>query len=187
MNDDLTISLILAGDAEVIALVRLWIRAAVTPYRSRLAAEIEDLEQQTLLELTLALREGRFQGRSRLRTYVRNCVHHKCIDRIRALSRREWVDIAELDLPSPTRSVVDELSHAQAVELALQVQEEMSDSCRELYRMIDEGMSYEAMSRRLQIAVGTLRVRVLRCRKRAVEIRERLLEAGFKARTSSGE
>jgi DNA-directed RNA polymerase specialized sigma24 family protein len=39
------------------------------------------------------------------------------------------------------------------------------------------GFSYREMSSRTGIAEGALRVRVLRCRKRAVELREELMAA----------
>ena len=42
--------------------------------------------------------------------------------------------------------------------------------------MILDGLSYQEMSERLSTAEGTLRVRVLRCRKKAVEARDRLIE-----------
>ena len=174
MNDPELISGLLEGSPEVIELLRAWIRAAFTPYRTRLAAELEDLEQEVLLDLTLALRGDRFRGGSRLRTYVRTYVHHKCIDRLRTLSRRQWVDVEDLDLPSRAPSALDELSRAETAELALKVVEEMPESCRELWRMLQQGLRYREMSRRLGVAAGTLRARVLRCRRRALEVRRRL-------------
>jgi hypothetical protein len=40
--------------------------------------------------------------------------------------------------------------------------------------MIHRGLGYDAMSERLGIAAGTLRVRVLRCREKAVATRDRM-------------
>ena len=177
MDDAALISRLLAGDPETVALVRAWMRAAFTPYRARLAEDLEDLEQEILLDLTRALRQERFEARSRLRTYVRTYVHHKCIDRLRALSRREWVDLEELELRSRSPSPLDTLTSSEATDLALRVFEEMPESCRELWRMLEQGMRYQEMSRRLGVAEGTLRARVLRCRRRAVELRGQLLQA----------
>ena len=177
MNEDDTTSRLLAGDAEAVDLVRSWIRAASMPYRARLAADLEDLEQDVLLDLTRALREGTFRGGSRLRTYVRAYVHHKCIDRLRARGRRQWTDVEDLELPSQAPSALEELSRSETNELALRVVEEMPESCRELWRMLRQGMRYREMSRRLGVAEGTLRARVLRCRKRALEVRARLFSA----------
>ncbi len=176
MKDAAVIARLLEGDPEAVDLVRGWIQASCGTYRGRLAAELEDLEQDILVDLTVALRQDRFQSRSRLRTYVRTYVHHKCIDRLRALGRRQWVNIDDLELPSRSRSALDALSMAEAAGIALRVVEEMPESCRELWRMLQQGMRYREMSERLGIATGTLRARVLRCRRRALEARRRLLE-----------
>ncbi|MCP4659633.1 MAG: sigma-70 family RNA polymerase sigma factor [bacterium] len=178
MNDEAIISRLLDGDPEVVERVRGWIRAAFEPYRARFGPELEDLEQEILLDLILALREGRFQRRSRLRTYVRTYVHHKAIDRLRERSRREWVAIDDLELPSPAPTALEELSRSEAVELALRVLEQMPESCRELWQMLRQGMSYREMSGQLGIAEGTLRARVLRCRRRALELRAQLSSPG---------
>lgn len=177
MNDETIISRLLDGDSETIDMVRAWMRAAFGPYRARLAADLEDIEQEILIELTGALHQDRFHRKSQFKTYVRTYVHHKCIDRVRALGRRTWVDINDLDLQSSAPSALEELSKSETMHTALRVVEEMPESCRELWRMIQEGMRYQEMSRRLGVAEGTLRARVLRCRKQALERRTRLLEA----------
>lgn len=187
MNDDIIIGRFLAGDPESIELVRGWIRAAFVPYRAKLAPDLEDLEQEILLDLTRILREGRYRGQSRLRTFVSSCGHHKCIDRLRTLGRRQWIALEDLDLPSRALSALDKISKSEAAELALRVQEQMPESCRQLWRMLEKGMRYREMSRRLGIAEGTLRARVLRCRRRALAVRQQLLAAarGNETRTST--
>lgn len=182
MNDSEITLRLLNGDPEIVELVRSWIRTGAAPYRARLAADLEDLEQETLLDLTRALSEGKFRGKSQLSTYVRTYVHHKCIDRLRALARREWIDVEDLDLPSPAPTALEELTQAESIRLALRVLEEMPESCRELWRMLRQGLRYREMSHRLGIAEGALRARVLRCRRQAIELRERFLEeAGNKS------
>jgi len=171
------IARLLDGDPEVVEGMRTWIRGAFTPYRARLAAELEDLEQEILLQVTRSLKEGRFHGTSSLATYTRSYTHHKCIDRLRALSRRQWVDIEELELPAREPSPLEAMSRAEAAEIALRVFEQMPESCRELWQMLEQGMSYREMGRRLEVAEGTLRARLLRCRRRALKMRERLLAA----------
>jgi hypothetical protein len=44
--------------------------------------------------------------------------------------------------------------------------------------MIVAGLSYREMSLRMSVAEGTLRVRVLRCREKAVAVRQELLGGG---------
>ena len=52
----------------------------------------------------------------------------------------------------------------------------MSEQCRELWQMLGRGMSYREMSREVGLAAGTLRARVMRCRRQAIEIRRTILE-----------
>ena len=104
-------------------------------------------------------------------------VTHKCIDRLRALDRRQWLDIEDLDLPAGRPSPLEELAAAETADLALRILEQTPESCRELWQMLQQGLRYREMSQRLGIAEGTLRVRVLRCRKRALELREKLRSA----------
>lgn len=174
MDDSDHIARLLDGDPETVAAVRSWIRLAFRPYRARLSDDLEDLEQDVLLQLIEALRQGRFHGRCSFRTYVKTYVVHKSIDRLRAAGRRETVAVDELDLPSDAASALDAVVRSENVRVALAVLEEMPEACRELWRMLLGGMRYQEMSRRLGISEGTLRVRVLRCRQRALESRRRL-------------
>ncbi|MBI3949148.1 MAG: sigma-70 family RNA polymerase sigma factor [Acidobacteria bacterium] len=51
----------------------------------------------------------------------------------------------------------------------------MSQECRQLWGMILDGLSYQQMSQHLNVSEGSLRVRVMRCRKKAVAVRDQLL------------
>lgn len=168
----------LGGEAEAVDEVRRWVRGASTPYRRKLAHELEDLEQEVIVELTEALREGRFRGESLLATYVRRMVHYKCLNRLRRSQGRQWVDIEEIELPTPGPTPFDRSAERQSIEVALKVVALMSENCRELWRMIHAGMSYRQMSEKIEVAPGTLRVRVLRCRQKALEERDRLVAGG---------
>ncbi len=130
------------------------------------------------MALTEACREDRFEGRSSFRTYVRAYIHHKCIDRIRTLGRRKHTDVESLGLASLEPSPLSRLEKTGEVRLALEVLSESSPACRELWRMLQSGMSYREMAQALSVAEGTLRLRVHRCRKRALDIRSRLLSRG---------
>lgn len=169
---------LLAGEEAALAEVRRWVRGAVSPYRSRLAAELEDVEQEVVLELLEALRAERFEGRSRLSTYVRRMVHHKCLNRLRARRARRFVDVADVELVDPEPTAFERARRRRDLEIGLRVLAEMSAACRELWAMIHRGMGYEAMGESLGVAAGTLRVRVLRCREKALAARERLAAGG---------
>jgi RNA polymerase sigma-70 factor (ECF subfamily) len=176
-EDPQLIALLLAGDAGAIAHVRAWVVASLGRYRGRLGAEVEDLEQEVLLGLIEVLEAGRFRGESRLETYVYSFARFKCVDRLRVLGRRDMVDIDEqaltLDAPSP----LDELAQRESADLAERVVAALPGHCRELWEMIADGMSYRQMSDVTGLSEGAIRVRVHRCRQRAVEIRLQLLGA----------
>lgn len=166
------------GDEAALAEVRRWIRGALTPYRRRLAADCEDIEQQVVVELLEALGKQRFEGRSRLATYVRQMVHHKCLNRLRGQRGRQWLDVADVELVDREPSPFERSRRREEIELALRVLATMPGPCVELWSMIHRGLGYAEMGEQLGVAPGTLRVRVLRCRDRALAERERLASAG---------
>jgi RNA polymerase sigma-70 factor (ECF subfamily) len=164
----------LEGDRSAVAEVDRWLVQAASSYRRRLAGYWEDTLQDVRLELTRLLRSGAFRGDSSLKTYLWRVVSHACLDRIRAASRRRFDEVEEveksgvLSLPPPQGA-----RHEQQ-DLLLRVLTQCSEECQELWRMLYAGLSYREMSQRLNVAEGTLRVRVLRCRRRAVQLREAL-------------
>ena len=178
--DERLVAGILSGEEGALSQVRRWVRGAIGPYRFRLAADIEDIEQEILIDLLRALAAGRFEGRSLLATYVRRMVHHKCLNRLRSRRGRHWVDCSEVELVDPEPTPFERERRRGEFELGLRVLAGMPEPCRELWRMIHRGLSYEAMSERLGVAAGTLRVRVLRCREKALALRD-LLAAGGNA------
>lgn len=166
------------GDEVAIAEVRRWVRGALGPYRFRLAAELEDLEQEVVVELLEALAADRFEGRSLLATYVRRMAHHKCLNRLRALRARPRVELDTVELIDREPTPFEEARRRSDLELGLRVLAEMPPGCRELWAMIQRGLGYDAIGRTLGVAPGTLRVRALRCREKALAVRDRLAGAG---------
>jgi len=179
MDDDAgLIARLLGGDEAAIVEVRGWVEAAVGRYRGRLAGDAEDLVQEALLDLLESLGAGRFRGQSRLATYVHSYARFKCIDRLRALGRRDMVDVDDETLTFDAPSPLEELAQRESVELARQVVAALPAGCRELWEMIADGLSYREMSAATGIREGAIRVRVHRCRQQALAIRERLLGGG---------
>ena len=176
MDDDARlIALLLAGDEAVIADVRGWVGAAIGRYRGRLAGDAEDLEQEVLLDLMEALAGGRFRGQSRLATYVHSYARFKCIDRLRALGRRDMVELEDDAFTAEDPSPLEQLTQREGVELAQRVVAALPEGCRQLWEMVADGMSYREMSAATGLGEGAIRVRVHRCRQRALAIRARLL------------
>jgi RNA polymerase sigma factor (sigma-70 family) len=166
----------LAGDPDMVGQARSWIRGTLLGYRASLGADIEDLEQEILVQLIEAFRDGRFRGQSGLKTYIKSFAHHKAIDRLRAAGRRQWIGLEDIDPPTSEDSIFDQLEQSQQVEIALRVVQEMPEQCRELWQRLEKGMNYQQMSAELGVAAGTLRARAMRCRQRALEIRRAITE-----------
>ncbi|MCG8457693.1 MAG: sigma-70 family RNA polymerase sigma factor [Holophagales bacterium] len=179
MDDSRRIRLLLEGDARTLAEVRNWIRLAFGRLARLYTDDLEDLEQEVLLELLGALDQGRFRGESSLRTYVRAYAYHKILDLRRARERRHLVEISELELPVAEPSAYERLSDRQKLEMAMGIVEEMPEGCRRLWWLVQEGKSFRQIGAELGASEGSLRVRLSRCRQKALELRRRKLrEAG---------
>ncbi|MFL6192890.1 MAG: RNA polymerase sigma factor [Thermoanaerobaculia bacterium] len=174
-DDREIVSRYLKGDSDAVVTVDGWISRAAWPYQRRLSERWDDVLQDVRLEITRLLGQGKFRGESSLRTYLWRVVSHTCLDQIRAQRKWKWADLETLDQgegPEPTPHAA---GRQEDRDLLLRVLERVPADCREMWRMIVAGLSYREMSLRLDVAEGTLRVRVLRCRERALAARTDLL------------
>ena len=158
---------ILTGEPEAIDGVRRWVRAAASPFRRSIGADLEDIEQEILISLTETLRSDRFRGASKLSTYVKKATVYRCLNRVRNASKRTFVSPEDLELRSQTPEPHQTAESRDATRHALRLLAAMSPECRDLWNMVLEGLSYSEMSERLGVAAGALRVRMLRCRRKA--------------------
>lgn len=171
----------LKGEAEAVGTVDGWIARAAYPYQRRLAPRWDDVLQDIRLEITRLLMQGKFRGESSFKTYLWRVVSHTCLDQIRAESRVKWTELETGDDAEEPVSLHASPANegpgarSEVKDLLLRVLERVPAECRELWRMIHAGLSYREMSSRLGVAEGTLRVRVLRCRERAVIARSELV------------
>ena len=175
-EDEAIIAGFLNGESDALETVEGWIARASSPYRRRLYAQWDDLLQAARMEVTRLLTQEKFRGESSLKTYLWQVVNHICINQVRSLSRAPAVEFEALiaQPASVQGSPFEQLLQKESEELYLRVLEEMPQGCRDLWDMILAGLSYREMSLRLSVSEGTLRVRVLRCRKSAVTVREQL-------------
>jgi RNA polymerase sigma factor (sigma-70 family) len=168
------IACFLAGKPDAVRTIDEWIAKAAYTYKNRLAHVWEDVLQSARLEVTRLLQNGKFRAESSLKTYLWRVVNSTCLNFIRQQTRGEFV---EIDFEKPDEisvSPIDAVLQKESETMAMRVWAEMSDDCRSLWRMILRGMSYDEMSREVKISSGTLRVRVLRCREKAVNVREKI-------------
>jgi RNA polymerase sigma factor (sigma-70 family) len=163
----------LRGEPEAVTMIDGWIARAAWPYQRRLANRWDDVLQDVRLEITRLLQGGKFRGESSLRTYLWRVVSHTCLDQIRSQSRWQWTDLEALETAASPGTA--QRTASEDLDLLLRVLEQTPDGCRELWRMVVAGLSYREMSLRLGVSEGALRVRVLRCREKAVNLRAGLL------------
>jgi RNA polymerase sigma-70 factor, ECF subfamily len=175
MNDQEIVSQYLRGESEAVGTVDGWISRAAWPYQRRLAERWDDVLQDVRLEVTRLLGQGKFRGESSLRTYLWRVVSHTCLDQLRAQSKWKWTDLEVLEQAEDPAGSAKAPSRQEDKDLLLRVLDRVPQDCREMWRMIVAGLSYREMSLRLGVAEGTLRVRVLRCREKAVSARAELL------------
>lgn len=173
-SDQEVVSRYLQGEAEAVGTVDSWISRAAWPYRRRLSSHWEDVLQDVRLEVTRLLGQGKFRGESSLRTYLWQVVSHTCLDQLRSQGRWQWTELEAVDegvaaLAPPVTG------HHEDRDLVQRVLARVTGECRELWRLIAMGHSYREMSQRQGVAEGTLRVRVLRCREKAMALRRELL------------
>ncbi len=168
----------LAGEAEAVRTIDVWIKRAAFPYQRRLSHVWEDVLQSAYMEITRLLQAGSFRGEASLKTYLWRVVNSVCLTSIRKHTSIETVDIETVFEKVDNNSVspVDVVLQKESESMALRVWSDMSEDCRDLWQMILRGMSYDEMSTIKGITSGTLRVRVLRCREKAVAVREKILQ-----------
>jgi RNA polymerase sigma-70 factor (ECF subfamily) len=161
----------LRGEASAVASVDRWIAGAAAPFRRRLAGDWHDLLQEARIEILRLLRDESWRGEARLKTYVWRVVGHTCLDAMRRQKRRpalEPVD-PESSLPSTEPSPLDLVIDEDARRRLLMALDAVPADCRDLWRLILSGLSYQQISAQTGVAEGALRVRAHRCRKRAIE------------------
>jgi len=175
-NEEL-IARFLQGESEAVKVIDGWIAGAAWPYQRRLASHWEDVLQEVRLEMTRLLRQGEFRGEAGLKTYVWRIVNHTCVDKIRAQAKWQWVELDGLveRLGSTEGSPLQQLLQKESRQILWRVLEQMPQECRALWKMVLDGLSYQEMSQRLGVSEGALRVRGLRCRKKAVAVRDQLM------------
>lgn len=177
-SDDQLIKAFLDGEREAIETIDLWLERATWPYRRRLVGELDDVLQDIRLEITRLMQRKDFRGDSSLKTYLWRVANHACLDRLRSKHRWAWTDFEDI-ADHLERTDLCPSEHGPRFEtrdLMTRVIQAVPKECKKLWIMIASGYTYIEMSRRLDVAAGTLRVRVKRCREKAIAIRQQLLE-----------
>jgi RNA polymerase sigma factor (sigma-70 family) len=167
------IAAFLRGDPTAVATIQRWLEEGVQGFRRRLAMPWEDVRQDLLTEATLQLQRGAFRGESRLRTYLWRIAKYRCLNRLRQERRLREAPLEDAVIEgaaAPGPSPFQQLADHQSADLLRRLMAVMPGPCRQLWSRILAGQSYREMSEALGVSAGALRVRVARCRKKAVDL-----------------
>lgn len=162
----------LAGEREPVTEVEQWLRRSTSSYRRRLGRKYEPVLQEVRRDVRRLLSEGNFGGDSSLKTYLWRVAAHTCLDHLKLQSKWSFVDYENEETATPP-----EKAWGAERELLLRVLANTEEECRRLWSQLIEGLSYAEISAETGVSEGVLRVRVLRCRERAQEVRRRILSS----------
>jgi RNA polymerase sigma factor (sigma-70 family) len=152
----------LSGELEACRVVAAWARQAVRSPRLRIPAdEVEDLVQETLLRLVLALEGDDFTFRVGLRAFVQRIAIARAIDWIRC--RRILTDL-DPELATDHPDPAERLGREQELARVYGALGAMKLLCRDLVRWhFVEEEPFVAIAERTGRHAGTLRVHMLNC------------------------
>lgn len=103
---------------------------------------------------------GRFQGRSKVSTWLLGITHHKVIDRIRKRGSRTMTEL-DPQLPDSKVDIVIAIAGAQDADLVARCMKGLSDDHRQaLHLAFFEDMQYSEISQILGCPEGTVKSRV---------------------------
>jgi len=174
-TDEEIIARFIGGEVDAIERVRGWVRSQLRGNIGAGLPQLEDIEQDVLLGLLEALEDGRFRGESRFETYVRSFCRFKFIDAVRSKKVRNTLGLEGREFEDQSLSIIERISREQDADLALRVFRALSNDCQLVIKMVVQGATYDEMARRLGMGAGAVRVRVYRCRKRALALKRELL------------
>lgn len=167
----------LHGDGAVTREITAWVRGVVR-HRAWRLDRTDDLVQDVLLRLIETLGRGGFEGRSSLRTFVERVAKYTCLDAVRRERRHEFVEFDDATEPlvAANDDVLERIDSDERARLCYAVLDQLPAPCRELLqRTLAEDMRYEELAAADDVAVGTIKSRVARCRERANRLREHIL------------
>jgi RNA polymerase sigma-70 factor (ECF subfamily) len=153
---------LLAGDDDAVGQVSRWVARVIAslPYWS-IKAEWLDLHQEVMTRLIASLRDGRFDDRQDLRSYVQAVARYTALESLKRRPPQTLTPTLELTLHDAGEDVEGRVVARQLARLAFDM---APDECRGLMRAyFFEQRSYSEIAASRNIPIGTVKSRLARC------------------------
>lgn len=170
----------LEGRAESHGRIDAWIGEVLRSRWLSLGADREDVAQEVRRRLLAAFRAAGFRGESSLRTYVWRATQHAALNQLRTRRRRPADQLDAIDeRPGPGPDPLDGVEREERRKLCRRLLDALGEDCRRLITMtVFDELPYRVIAERLGLSEGSIKVRALRCRRKALELYRRGLAAG---------
>ncbi len=171
MNEQTLIGEFLANDSRATAQILEWVAEVIAFHGWGERVDPEEVRQETSLALVRNFRQGSYQSRGGgLKSYVQSVCKNQCLRALRRSYTRREVGIDNLELVSENPGPAEEYEAGERRRLYLRVMQSLELPCRRLlvWKYL-KCYSHGEIARRLNVAVGTARVRLHRCLKEAIE------------------
>lgn len=110
--------------------------------------EVFDAYSDAVLQTASNIKEGKFENRSTIKTYLHRIFHNKCVDRLRKKSTKkekahQAVNVSDwlMAIPDPAKPVIEKLADQYDTELLKQRIEQLGENSKQLLMLFAEGYS----------------------------------------------
>lgn len=165
----------LYGDRDSVRYVNECIRLAFLSWKNRFGYQTEDILSDVRFELFMSLDCGKFAQKSSLKTYITRIVQTTCIDYYRSQIRRKTEDIDENPQLDIRPSAEELLERRESAFLNFRALRMLPRACLELLHLhVKECLTWRKIGEKLGSSDVSIRARMHKCRRMALQIREKL-------------
>jgi len=150
-----------------------WINTVVKNEYWGLNNDWADIIQDIRIKLYINLKQKKFHHSASLKTYVCRIAKYTCIDYLRNKYRTKEINAESIDIEDDNNNFLS-LVQKEQKQILRQILFELTEKCRKTLQLVFiEKLSYKKISSELNIAEGTVKSRVSRCIKKAIELRKK--------------
>lgn len=171
MNEQTLIGGFLANDSRATVQILEWVAEVIAFHGWGEKVDPDEVRQETCLALVRNFRQGSYQRRGGgLKSYVQSVCKNQCLRALRRSYARREVEIDNLELVSGNPGPEEAYEAGERRRLYLRIMQSLDLPCRRLlvWKYLNS-FSHGEIARRLNVTVGTARVRLHRCLKDAIE------------------